>query len=220
MSFDRIAPHYRWIEGCCAGQALQRCRTAFLETLEAPARVLIVGEGDGRFLAELIRRHPRAEVTCVDASAAMLQLARARIDPAARVAFVHADILNWTPPTAFYDLIFTPFVLDCFRPDELAAVVEKLAAAAAPAARWRVSDFHIPAAGPARWLARALLRFLYAFFREVARVPADHLTPPDDFLRCAGFVLGERKLFRGGLLHSDLWIRPGPEPVADIRSRF
>ena len=209
MSFDRIAPHYRWIENCFAGRALQKCRTAFLDALEAPARVLIVGEGDGRFLAELLRRHPRAEVTCVDASAAMLQLARRRIriDPAARVEFIHADILTWTPPAAAFDLVVTHFVLDCFRPEDLAAAVEKLATAATPDARWLVSDFRVPSAGPAKWLARGVLRFLYAFFRRIASVPANHLTPPDEFLRRAGFALHERKLFRLGLLHSDLWIR-------------
>ena len=209
MSFDRIAPHYRWIENCFAGRALQRCRTAFLDALEAPARVLIVGEGDGRFLAELLRRHPRAEVTCVDASAAMLQLARRRINPAARVEFVHADILTWTPPAAAFDGIVTHFVLDCFGPEDLAAVVGKLAATATPDARWLVSDFRVPAAGPAKWLARGVLHFLYAFFRRVASVPAGHLTPPDGFLRRTGFILRERKLFRNGLLHSDLWIRRG-----------
>jgi ubiquinone/menaquinone biosynthesis C-methylase UbiE len=208
MSFDRIARHYHWIESCCAGRVLQKCRTAFLDELEAPARVLILGEGDGRFLADLLRRHPQAEVTCVDASATMLQLARARIDPAARVEFIHADILTWTPPAAASDLIVTHFVLDCFRPEELAAVVAKLAAAAAPGSRWLVSDFRVPATGPAKWLARGVLRFLYAFFRRVASVPADHLTPPDDLLRRAGFDLRERRLHRWGLLHSDLWLRP------------
>lgn len=207
MSFDRIAPHYRWIERCFAGRQLQRCRTAFLDELESPARILIVGEGDGRFLEALLRRHPRAEVTCVDASAAMLQLARRRIDPAARVEFVQADILSWTPPAAAFDRIATHFVFDCFRPEDLAAVVEKLAASATPEAGWLVSDFRVPAAGPAKWLARGVLRFLYAFFRRVARVPADDLTPPDEYLRRGGFVLRERRLFRLGLLHSDLWIR-------------
>lgn len=209
MSFDRIAPHYRWIENCFAGRALQKCRTAFIGTVEAPApsRVLILGEGDGRFLAELLRCHPQAAVTCVDASAAMLDLARRRIDPAARVVeFVHADILTWTPPAAAFDWIVTHFVLDCFRPQDLADVIEKLAAASAPGARWLVSDFRVPAAGPAKWLARGVLRFLYAFFRRVASVPAGHLTPPDELLRRAGFALHDRKLFRLGLLHSDLWV--------------
>lgn len=207
MSFDRIAPHYRSIERCFAGRALQKCRTAFLDELASPARVLILGEGDGRFLDELLRRHPQAEVTCVDASATMLQLARARIAPTARVDFIEADILSWTPPDATFDGLVTHFVLDCFRPEELAAVVDKLAAAAMPDACWLVSDFRVPAAGPARWLARGVLRFLYAFFRRIAAVPADHLTPPDEYLRRADFALHERKLFRLGLLHSDMWIR-------------
>lgn len=208
MSFDRIAPHYRWIEYSFAGHALQKCRTAFLDDLEAPSRVLILGEGDGRFLAKLLRRHPRAEVTCIDASAAMLDLARTRIGsvPAAPVEFVQADILTWTPPAAGFDLIVTHFVLDCFPSEDLAAVVGKLAAAAAPGARWLVSDFQVPASGPAKWLARGVLHFLYAFFRRVASVNAGHLTPPDDFLRRAGFELRERRLHRWGLLHSDLWI--------------
>ena len=207
MSFDRIAPHYHRIESCCAGRVLQKCRTAFLDEIGTPARVLILGEGDGRFLAELLRLHPQAEVTCVDASAAMLQLARSRTDPAARVELIHADILTWTHPAA-YDLIVTHFVLDCFRPEELAAVVGKLAAGAVPGTRWLVSDFRVPTAGPTKWLARGVLRFLYAFFSSVASVPADHLTPPDAFLRHTGFVLRERRLHRWGLLHSDLWIRP------------
>lgn len=215
MSFDRIAPLYRWIEYSFAGHALQKSRTAFLDGLESPSRVLILGEGDGRFLAELLRRHPRAEVTSIDASAAMLDLARTRIRsvPAARVEFIQADILTWTPPAAGFDLIVTHFVLDCFRPEDLAAVVGKLAAAAAPGARWLVSDFQVPAAGPAKWLARGVLHFLYAFFRRVASVNAGHLTAPDEFLRRGGFDLHERKLFRLGLLHSDLWI-PVPNPPA------
>jgi ubiquinone/menaquinone biosynthesis C-methylase UbiE len=208
VSFDRIAPHYQRIESCCAGRVLQRCRTAFLDEIGSPVRVLILGEGDGRFLAELLRLHPQAEVTCVDASAAMLQLARSRTDPAARVGFIHADILTWTPPAAACDLIVTHFVFDCFRPEELAAVVEKLATAAAPGTRWLVSDFRVPAAGPAKWFGRLLLRCLYTYFRRVASVPADRLTPPDDLLRHAGFVLRERRLHRWGLLHSDLWLRP------------
>ena len=207
MSFDRIAPHYHRIERFFAGQALQRCRTALLDRIPPPSRVLILGEGDGRFLEAFLHRHPQAAVTCIDASATMLDLARARTAPAARVAFVHADILTWKAPTAAFDLIVTHFVLDCFRPADLASVVARLAAAATPDACWLLADFRVPAAGPRRWLARGLLRFLYAFFRRAAAVPADRLTPPDPFLESAGFVLREQKPQRFGLLHSDLWLR-------------
>jgi trans-aconitate methyltransferase len=40
-------------------------------------RVLTVGEGDGRFVAELARRFPEIKVDCVEASGAMIARARA-----------------------------------------------------------------------------------------------------------------------------------------------
>src|SRR5439155_22241467 len=33
MSFDTLAPHYRWMEFILAGKKLQRCRTAFLDEI-------------------------------------------------------------------------------------------------------------------------------------------------------------------------------------------
>ena len=65
MSFDLLAPHYRWMEWLLAGGKLQRCRTACLGMIPAPAKVLIYGEGNGRFLAALCREFPEAEVTSV-----------------------------------------------------------------------------------------------------------------------------------------------------------
>jgi len=75
MSFDQIAPHYRWMEFVLAGRKLQGCRTEFLGRLNDAEKVLIVGEGNGRFLLECRRRLSQAHVTCVDASERMLDLA-------------------------------------------------------------------------------------------------------------------------------------------------
>src|SRR5687768_4095337 len=79
MSFDRLAPHYRWLEWILAGPKLQRCRTAFLPVITPPRHALLIGEGNGRFLVELLRAHPCVRVLCVDASARMLECARARL---------------------------------------------------------------------------------------------------------------------------------------------
>jgi SAM-dependent methyltransferase len=78
MSFDRIAPNYQFFETIAFGNALQRARTAFLWQIRDGERVLVLGEGDGRFLAELLRRNPEAEIDCIDASAAMIRNARTR----------------------------------------------------------------------------------------------------------------------------------------------
>src|SRR5215469_5978584 len=71
MSFDVLAPHYRWMEFVLAGKKLQRCRTAFLSQVADRQNVLLVGEGNGRFLVECRRSLKNARITCVDASARM-----------------------------------------------------------------------------------------------------------------------------------------------------
>ena len=128
---------------------------------------------------------------------------------AAQVEFVHADVLQWPAPTAAYDLVVTHFVLDCFRPEQLALVLPALAAAATPEARWLLADFREPSTGLAKWRARAILELMYLFFRWAASLPASELTAPDPLLAQCGFKLRERRTFEWGLLHSDLWVGQG-----------
>src|SRR5688572_5776466 len=104
MNFDPIAPFYRAIEALAAGSAMQRCRLAFLDEIPIPRKVLIPGEGHGRFLEECVRRFPDAEIVVVDSSARMLDIASQRAD-VSNVCFVHADLLTWDPLDGGYDLI-------------------------------------------------------------------------------------------------------------------
>src|SRR5438270_9458495 len=78
MSFDRIASSYRFLEWMAFCNTLQRARTAFVPQVADSRRALVVGEGDGRFLADLLRRNPRIHVDYADASGKMLRLARWR----------------------------------------------------------------------------------------------------------------------------------------------
>lgn len=98
MSFDAIAPHYRWLEFVTAGNLLQRCRTAFLHEFKDAQNILLLGEGRGRFLAELLSINSSARITCLDASSRMLELTRSSLQqrklPKDRVRFVHADALS------------------------------------------------------------------------------------------------------------------------------
>ncbi|MBI2511899.1 MAG: class I SAM-dependent methyltransferase [Opitutae bacterium] len=212
MSFDRLAPHYGWMERVLAGRLLQRCRTAWLGQLAGCERLLVAGVGHGRFLHELLPRHRALRVVCVDASRGMLREAekrarRARLD-VSRVEFVHARLPEWRPRSPAFDAIATHFFLDCFAPPELDAVVARLAGAAAPAAMWLISDFAVPPRGWARQRARAVHALMYAFFRVVTRLPARQLTPPDARLAAHGFALGGRRTFNHGLLQADCWQRP------------
>lgn len=211
MNFDRLAPFYPWLETFCAGSLMQRCRTAFLARVKHCRRALLIGEGTGKFLTELLRAHPEIEITCVEQSRNMIEQSRRRLAreqlEVARVQFVQADILNWTLPPEKFDLIVTNFFLDCFGTGQLQTLVPQLAGSATPDAVWLLADFCVPENGWRRWRAKMVLASLYTFFKMTTSLAANRLTPPDGLLVSAGFDLRERRLASFGLTHADYWQR-------------
>lgn len=211
MSFDAVAPWYRTLETIAFVNALQQARVACLDEIGSPRRALIVGEGNGRFLAALLQRQPLIRIDCVDSSQRMLDLARRHVlqtvpDQIGRVAFLQHDVATWTPNDR-YDLIVTHFVLDCFSTQPVGRLIAKLAQTTAPDATWLLADFVIPEAGFARAHARAWLAVMYSFFRTVAGIEARKLVDPSPFLRAEGFVLERQFLFRLRMLKSEWWRR-------------
>jgi ubiquinone/menaquinone biosynthesis C-methylase UbiE len=212
VSFDTLAPWYRTLEWIAFGDDLQRCRVAFLREIAAPRRVLIVGEGNGRFLCEWLRLHPGVEVDCVDASRRMLRLARKRVDRELPdrvecVRFLHQDITSWTAPEHYYDVVVTHFVLDCFPEGALAGIIKTLARAATADANWLLADFCAPRNEWARLRARGWLALMYLFFRVTARIEARELVDPTPFMQGEEFALVRQHLFQKGMLKSEMWSR-------------
>ena len=210
MSFDRLAPHYRWMEAVLAGRVMQRCRLAWLGEVRDSRNVLVAGVGLGRFVGHALRVMPEARFTCVDASRAMLDRAGAAEEKAcgaARVQFVHAALPEWKPEPAAHDLIVTHFFLDCFPEPALTEVVARLASGAKTDARWLLADFQMPERGLRRLRARMVLSLAYRFFRFITALPASRLFPPDDALRRNGFRMQRTMSANWSLLHSDLWSR-------------
>lgn len=228
MDFDALAPVYRSMEAVTAGGLLQRCRTAFLAETGSVRRALLLGEGTGRFLVELLRANPAVEVVCVDLSQGMIRQARRALQrhglTATRVRFEQADALTWQAPSADFDLVVSHFFLGCFLPAEVENLVARMAAAATADARWLLADFRVPERGWRRWRARGVLALLYGWFHCLAGMSTWKLTPPDPFLQAAGFRRTGRRLANFGLLHSDLWERgpdiAPPPSQAESRRRF
>jgi Methyltransferase domain len=211
-SFDRIARPYRWLEYLTLGRALERCRFHYLPRLLQQRRALVLGDGDGRFLVELLRQNPGLCADAVDSSAVMLQLLRglcedAGLDVAERLRTHHLSALEFTPAVEEgYDLVVTHFFLDCFMQAELEILMERIAPALAPEALWVVSDFRIPE-GAMRMPARVLVRGLYFAFRVLTGLRVTRLPDHRALLKEAGFERSSFHYGSGGVLTSELWRR-------------
>lgn len=199
------------MEALFARERLQRCRVALLGAIPPPERVLIYGEGNGRFLAELLRRFPAARVTVVEASAVMIELARTRLRreglESATVTFLQTDALTWEPPPAAFDLVVTCFFLDCFREDQLRSLIPRIASAGEGGARWLVSDFQIAASGLRRARSRLVVGILYLFFRVMTRLSGRELVDPAPLLQAQGFTCERCVEMDHGMLYSAVWRR-------------
>jgi ubiquinone/menaquinone biosynthesis C-methylase UbiE len=210
-NFDRLAPIYEPLERLTYGGLLHWCRTAHLDGLGECRRALVLGDGDGRFLVDLLRAHPTITVDSCDISSGMMALARRRVarvsGAVGRVRFVVADARATPPPSTGYDLVVTNFFLDCFPPTELAAVIRNVALACAPSAVWVDGDFRLPLSGWVRPVARLCLAAMYAFFRLTTRLTAGHVTDPAPLQAAEGFALIDEVSRLRGFLSARLWVR-------------
>ncbi len=208
-NFDALAPHYRWIEAVTFGPLLHWCRTALLPHLRESRRALVLGDGNGRFLASLLAANPTVTVDAIDISPAMTELAHRRIGGSNRVRFHIADARVAMFPAESYDLIVTNFFLDCFGQRDLDALLPRLAASLEPGGRWVVGDFRVPERGWARPLGHAALAVMYGFFRLITRLPAGRLVDPTPLLRRCGMSLEHEETRLRGFLSAQLWRKIG-----------
>ena len=201
MNCDLIAPHYWWIERLGMGRTLERRRRWFLPEVDNARRALVLGDGDGRFLRELLRHNSLVRADYIDLSRRMLALARKNAG-ADRVTYRHADALTLDLPRHEYDLIATHFFFDCFGPRELETLIERVTDAARPGAQWIVSEFRTP-----NLPARLLVSGLYLFFGVTTGLQTRNLADHHPIMRSNGFRLLKASHARGGLVVSELWER-------------
>jgi len=214
-NFDHIARPYRWLEYITLGRALEHCRLHYLPSLLKRKRALVLGDGDGRFLAQLLAQNPRLHADAIDTSATMLQLLRQRCEalvPNASTRLnTHQSNALTCPLDQPYDLIVTHFFLDCLTQPDIETLVNRIAPTLSPSALWLVSDFQIPS-GPMHLPAKILIRSLYLTFRILTGLRAtqlpDHATP----LQQAGLTRIAHRDRLAGLLFTELWqLNPTPQ---------
>jgi hypothetical protein len=206
VNFDPVARIYRWLEYLSFGPYLARCRNAQLAHLTFARRALLLGDGDGRFLLHLLAVNPELHADVVDSSRSMLAILERRIGRSGgeRIRLHLADGLQWDP-NGYYDLIVSHFFLDCFFPDQLEQLFDRILPHAQAGAQWVVSEFAIPRTPLAAFLARGIIPALYRGFGLLTGLPVRSLPDYADSMLSRGWVLRHERRFLAGLLRSELW---------------
>jgi Methyltransferase domain len=196
------------------GPWLERCRNAQLEQLTGARHALLLGDGDGRFLARLLKANPLLCADVVDSSHSMLCILDRRVRRcgplvAQQICLHHADALEWNPRGS-YDLIVSHFFLDCFFPDQLEQLLNRVLPHAQPGAQWVISEFAFPRNPVAAHLARAIISLLYRAFGLLTGLRVRTLPDYETALLRHGLVLTHHRSSLAGMLCSQVWTLPTP----------
>jgi ubiquinone/menaquinone biosynthesis C-methylase UbiE len=216
--YDKVAVPYQFLEMIAFGSALQRIRERHIQLFSEKRRVLVLGDGNGRFLERFATHHPDCTVTSVDASPAMVRIAQKRIKPRqatrensnrSRFRWVVADALRMEFPTEHYDLVVTQFFLDNFRQETVDALIPSITATIIPGGHWLYTDFAVGrSAGRWRWRNRLWLFGLYRAFRATCGIEASRLPDAHQAMRSAGLRPVSNVGMLQGLLESTVYQKP------------
>ncbi|MEM9026705.1 MAG: class I SAM-dependent methyltransferase [Verrucomicrobiota bacterium] len=206
--FGKLARPYKFLERIFLGHALEELRFCFLERPEVQAAqtILILGEGDGRFLKTALEKLPRASFQVVDFSPGMLEVANARLSrkERSRVSFACRDAREYDFDSSRYDGLVMHCFLDCFSEQTLQVVLPRWLGLVREGGWVWIGDFVEPRTIGWRWLQ---LRVLYRFFRVITEIEANRVADPQEILRSSGFTLLEDRTMAWGACRSRVFRR-------------
>ncbi|MCA9158551.1 MAG: class I SAM-dependent methyltransferase [Planctomycetales bacterium] len=217
--YDRLALSYRATEWLVFGQQLQRARVAMVNELPPWNRLLILGDGNGRLLEQLCVRQLRfaterssgdapSRITSLDHSPRMLRLQRARVESihaAEYVEFIQADACGYKPEVGAYDVVVTPFFLDCFSLAELESHLPRWMEALRVGGTLLYVDFLVPQSPWQRPRAKLLLWAMHLYFRWQTGLANRQLVDTRPLIEQCGMRMEREQIGGGGMLTAQLW---------------
>ena len=207
-NYDFVAPFYPLLERAAFGDGLSEARNASLPPVVSADRALLIGEGNGRFLASCVQEKTGGSITVVESSGKMLSLLRSRIrgfDLRTRLKLVHADFREWSSPASAFDVIVTHLFLDLFRPDSQRRIVEKITALSTAGTIWINVDYR-PAIQSR--LHRVIDWLQYRFDRLLSGIEADRQYDPAPIITELGWKIQEERPFCSGTIFSQRLTAP------------
>ncbi|MEM7791912.1 MAG: class I SAM-dependent methyltransferase [Verrucomicrobiota bacterium] len=209
-SFDSIAHSYATLERLTFGGKLQSARTFGLSRIDRPIeRALLIGDGNGSFAIELLRRQPSCRIDSLDISPKMHKVSRQRIDEAIGASgyalkAISADARNHAFDKNYYDFVGLHFILDCLSDEDCMNLVRDSANALNKGGYLSFADFNIPSRQPSKFISVYLIRCLYFGFNLATGLKTNRLPKFDWPVELS--KIGEHQQL-GGILKSLLMLK-------------
>jgi ubiquinone/menaquinone biosynthesis C-methylase UbiE len=159
----------------------------------------------------VVRRKIASPIYYVDISEKMIRLARERLREKApefeqSVHFICGSVSD-IPEGIQFDLIITPYVLDCFAEKELPGVLKILTDTLNEKGIWLFVEFNVPGKGPQRAFAKTVIFLLYVFFALCCGLKQKGLANFHSFFQKLPLEATGQKTFCHGLLIACIYRR-------------
>lgn len=115
--FDRVAPFYDSLAGLVFGKAIKKAQTKYLHLIKPNHKILILGGGTGWIIDEILNRQPTVEITYIEKSTQMIELAK-KVSPNPTIKFFNCPFEEWRSEDKF-DFVLSNFFLDVFQGPKL-----------------------------------------------------------------------------------------------------
>lgn len=198
--YNRLAAFYVWLERLAFGNALNKARFSLLAELKDAQKILILGEGDGRFLARALASLPLANFLVLEQSPKMIALAKQRLTKRelSRVQFIEMQLTkthlaeDLQLATASFDAVVSCFFLDMFEAAEICNLIETFQRYLKATGSWYYVDFCQSQTGFQALYARFFLKLMYRFFAWQTALQTRNLVNPHSLFEAKGFRLIRR----------------------------
>jgi ubiquinone/menaquinone biosynthesis C-methylase UbiE len=200
--FNAIAPFYDWLSTLIFGQKLKQAQIESLQFIQPNSTILIAGGGTGWILEEIAKVFPSGlSITYLDKSSKMIALSRKRNVGSNKVDFINITIEETPSALERYDVIITPFFLDCFSQTTFQSVFKKLGDSLKINGLWLNIDFHL--SGQSLFWQKILIRLMYAFFRISSHIEAARL--PNIDATFSNYILIDKKTYGSNFIHRQVF---------------
>ena len=191
-NYDFIAPWYDRLSRLVFFRSQVNAQKEQLSFIENHKSILIVGGGTGWILEEIAKLYQDLQITYVESSENMIELAKQKKYGKNTVDFVSVPIENFTDIMLF-DVILTGFLFDNFKNDRAELVFLELDKKLKKKGFWLFSDF-TDHHKKNHW-QNLLLKLMYFFFDKVARVEAKGLVNMHPHFMEYGYQAVQKKYY-------------------------